>query len=451
MKHASNRRLIITKNLIMMLVMVVVITLSVWSWFTVHNSVSADGMSVKVKASNEIQLALPYSRSYSYPDDYLPNPVKEAGHKFKQEIIFDDSQIFSDYQGDSEHQLDLFRDTTSGGDKFIVPTFLGSSISSGKTVNADGAYSIAKSSNDVLKNDVMEDNKDYNYLSFDFFLRSPTKTFSIGESSYVASKSELDNEVLRLADADNSHPFNQTRKSANGTAVFSADAIVGAIRTSITYAPLYKAHTEVNGVYTDYYDDGETTTGVTNYSSASSLGFLWLPRPDLYLNTGDSFDNFSLTKGVSPTSELAAKTYRHTFYDPRDDYWDDGIYKEVKKTVYYDSQMEDDYNLSGASLNRITTRPDGVESANFKHPGYFHVSKVDTSKLNDKVYYPTLGTNARVADNARNTITMKNSSNVDTEYYIYKCTLNIWIEGMDAEARRTMSDGRFQIFLNFKP
>jgi hypothetical protein len=68
MKHPGlHRRLFFSKNLIMMLVFLVVVVLSVWSWFALHTEVEASGMTISVKTSDDVQIALPYHGSY--PED----------------------------------------------------------------------------------------------------------------------------------------------------------------------------------------------------------------------------------------------------------------------------------------------------------------------------------------------------------------------------------------------
>lgn len=434
MKHANNRRFIITKNLIMMLVMVVVITLSVWSWFTINRTVSADGMSVVAKSSN-VQIALPFKDSY--PDDVGKNGFtqadKDAGYVFTNEIIFNESdQAHSTDSDETNALINFFRDTTSGGTNFLIPTFENDlpNLTTGKIVNTEAGYSLATSQKSVFSNGNNEDDSDFDYLSFDFYIRSTNNNIQISGDSYLKTQSEKDNKPLTGAGID-------TSRVSPSNSDFSADALAGAIRMSLEMAPI-KSHTLDSGKYINTYQNG-TDAGTTSWSESSDLTLLWLPRPDLFINTTNSNNTWSLSTGVSPTSNssIAAKSYRHTFCAPNQSNWDNGILKEVTKTTYYDKNMKSDYSLTNSQMEAFTA---GATS-----PDYFSVSKYENGKV------PTLYHSHVICSGAESTIPMLDESGQDNiNYYIYKCTLNIWIEGEDAEARRAMNGGKFQIFLQFQ-
>lgn len=437
MKHTiSRRRLFFTKNLIMMLVMVVVLGISVFSWFTIYGHVYSDGMSVKAK-SGDVQIALPYHGSY--PDDSISTTEKNNGHRFMNEIDFNISEQMISSDSDSSNAfLDLFRDTTSDGSLFINPSFNGHpTIADGKVVNDEAAFTLSQSNKDVYNDGNEENDKALQYLDMDFYLRSEDKNIQITEDSFLTTLSEANGFNLKDDNLDSQ------RISTAGSDTFSSDALAGAIRVSLSTKSITAHtvdHTDSNNItyYTDNVPSGET----------EQLRFLWIPRPDLYIQTAGRFPDWRLTTGVCPLSSgsvnpTALKTYRHTFYSPDEDNWsaDPPIYKGVTKKIYYDSHMKSDYNLTDAQFNQFK---DGATTED-----YFFVSKVDTS---NPTAVPKLGHSHVVCDSGldANRVLMKNSADEDTYYFIYKCSLKIWIEGEDAEARRAMNNGAFRIQLEFK-
>ena len=140
-----DRRYLITKNSILMLVMLVIIFMAVWAWFVADNSTAdAGGLHMKAQKSNDVQIALPYKGSYPLDND----PVD---FRFKESIDFEQSQFFVD---------DLFSDVTSDGINFIIPTFEvdKNNTRDGRVVIPDGEWTPAVSSKDV-KTDASTDNE----------------------------------------------------------------------------------------------------------------------------------------------------------------------------------------------------------------------------------------------------------------------------------------------------
>ena len=103
-----------------------------------------------------------------------------------------------------------------------------------------------------------------------------------------------------------------------------------------------------------------------------------------------------------------------------------------------------------------------IDGADNSVPSYFKVSDTRTdAQLGNTGHYPTLGQSVRITGepaqahlNTSSGIqftpgTGENDNRETIGYYVYKYTLNIWIEGEDAEARRSMNNGVFSLELDF--
>jgi hypothetical protein len=172
-----------------------------------------------------------------------------------------------------------------------------------------------------------------------------------------------------------------------------------------------------------------------NLQGPEELKFVWLPRPDVYLNTSDNQNAWTLSTEIKPSSTNADKTYCHTFYYGKTV---DGtnVKKGLEKQTYWDTAVK--------------------APENYSKPDNFYVSKVTDQTDFSDFYIPTLGQSAEVANNAPDTsaqISFTKDKPEDnrstTGYYVYKYTLNLWIEGEDDEARRSMNTGVFSLELDF--
>lgn len=419
-KTAGGRRIIITKNLILMLVLLVVILVAVFAWYTSNSTASSERFSVSAKAADGVELALPVN-------DKIPtdNSLWSPSLDFK----------------DSGFLQNLVKDTTSNGTQFVIPNFESStSLAAGRQVRTDDVWSVALSSKDALLNDNVNDDDQYNYISLDFYMRAKSDSISITETSYLASGSELGiNDEGQTTTARALKGDTIYRKSSYGAAAgnqnaFSSDAIVGAMRVSMEVAPV---------TVTKVIENNEP---VINESVATmQLRFLWLPRPDVYLQTAKNESQWSLYNDVKPTDTLSSQTYFHKFYLGKTE--TDTVNQEtitinkgLEEKIYYDPSVK-------------TCNDENAES-----PPYFKVSKVPEGEFNNlgkAGYYPKLGQRLTVADGGTATGDVFTASGEQNDisttdgYYVYKCRLNIWIEGEDAEARRSMNTGLFSLFLDF--
>ncbi len=437
----GDRRLVITKNLIMMLVMLVVIFVAIFAWYTSNYAATAETTSISAQGADNVELALPNANG-SFPI---------SNGSWKSKIDFKDSPYCL---------KELVKDITSGGKQFVVPTFAAAKgLKEGRKVIADDVWTDGLSSRDAISNTSTLDDDQYNYFSFDFYIRSKQKDINVTADSFLAAGSELGYQDAEhpKSDAKPLKGSNIYRCSSYGAQegtenAFSSDAIVGAMRVSLEGCL-------VDGVSTS----GDVTTE-TNYDGGtweanSALRFLWLPRPDVYLNTDDNSNDWKLFTGIKPTGNatqngltgaqvdaLANQSYCHSFYE--------GEYAKNSQGQYVT-------DIQGNKIPKNLTPhkyADGAvkEIADADAPSCFKVSSANLGYANK---IPSLGQSVKITGepSQANLLTSKaiqftpkqGDNRETTGYYVYKYTLNLWIEGEDAEARRSMNNGVFSLELDF--
>lgn len=430
-KAIGDRRFVITKNLIMMLVMLVVIIAAIFAWYSNNTEVTASGTSISAKASDEVELAV--------PDD----PVEVNGNKVYPFPINNDSWSREIEFKKSGFLKDLVKDVTSDGQQFVVPNFSAAkNLQVGREVITDDVWVDGLSSKEALTNKKVNDDDKYNYISFDFYVRSKVNDIKVTADSFLAAGSEIDSSPKPLTGEDIYRC--STYGAAEGTAnAFSADAIVGAMRVSLVGAP-------VDGVQTNNNVVTETTYNGNTWNNSAALKFLWLPRPDLYLKTETNANNWRLYTGIKPSdntsrgealtaaevNNIANNTYVHSFYTGNT------VSGNVKKGLtpgsYCDNNVK---NVSGATSTDQFVVSDTRNDSNLGTTGH----------------YPVLGQTKTIGNNALassteirfNPGTEEGDNRTTTGYYVYKFTMNIWIEGEDAEARRSMNSGIFNLQIGF--
>ncbi len=407
----------ITKNLILMVVAVVIVFLAVYAWYANTSSVTASGTTVSAADPESVQVARPFKGSYPTSADSSDADFDSSKDGFKDSIDFPDTGNITD---------NMFKDVTSDGKTFIIPTFISGELADGRRVVSDGEWSSALSSKTALHDDVEGNEEDYNYLSTDFYVRSANPDVKVMATSYLKTKSEDLNKPLTGAESA------IRTNSENGAGVFDkdygtnssricSDAIAGAIRVSLVGAQV-TGHAQVTGQTgtterTDTFDNSQT------FDEASAVDFLWLPRPDLLLNTSNMKSNWNLSTGITSSSPNATTTFRHSCYIPANN-----TTKGVSNELYYDSALSSVTGMTGDSA---------VENTRF------HASKSTPSGSS----YPILGQDANVKPvNVYSNDMIRDDGK---SYYVYKYTLNIWIEGEDKEARRALDKGEFSIHLDF--
>lgn len=427
----GGKRFVITKNLIMMLVMLVVIFVAIFAWYTSSYAVTAETTSISAQAADNVELALPTS------DGKFPT----SNDDWKSELDF----------AHSGYLKNLVKDITSNGKQFAVPTFeAAKGLKDGRKVIADDVWTEGLSSRVALTNESTLDDDQYNYISFDFYIRSKQQNINVTSESFLAAGSEIGyqddehkEEATKPLKGDSIYRCSSYGAQEGTANAFSSDAIVGAMRVSLVGCL-------VDGVNSS---GKETTYNGGTWDANSDLRFLWLPRPDVYLKTDDNSNNWKLFTGIKPTGnaaqngltavevdELANQTYCHSFYQGNT------VTGDVKKTMtphkYNDTLVK---SVSGATASSV-----------------FKVSDTrNDAQLGATGHTPTLGQSARITgepgqanlDKSKQiqfTAGTEQGDNRDTTgYYVYKYTLNIWIEGEDAEARRSMNNGVFSLELDF--
>ena len=433
----GRKRLISIKNLILMAVILVVILAAVFSWYTESYSVTAETTSISAKGADNVELAL---------------PVRDAAGNEHFPISNDDWKSELDFSA-SGFLKNLVKDVTSNGRQFAVPTFAAATgLKDGRKVIADDVWTDGLSSKEALTNGSTLDDDQYNYISFDFYIRSKQCNINVTADSFLATGSEIGYQDAEhpSPDSEDDNRRSQGVKPLTGsniyrcssygaqegtTNAFSSDAIVGAMRVSLVGC-LVDSVTD-NG---SYKDDAHYNGGA--WAANSDLRFLWLPRPDIYLETDDNSNNWTLHTGITPSNQLANKTYAHSFYEGN--VLTGGVKKTMTPHVYADSTVK---TVTGADENV---------------PSYFKVSDTrNDTHLGETGHYPTFGQSVKITGepsegylNTSKQITFtpgtgEGDIRETTGYYVYKYTLNIWIEGEDAEARRSMNNGVFSLELDF--
>ena len=437
----GRKRLISIKNLILMAVILVVILAAVFSWYTESYSVTAETTSISAKGADNVELAL---------------PVRDAAGNEHFPISNDDWKSELDFSA-SGFLKNLVKDVTSNGRQFAVPTFAAATgLKDGRKVIADDVWTDGLSSKEALTNGSTLDDDQYNYISFDFYIRSKQSNINVTADSFLATGSEIGYQDAEhpSPDSEDDNRRSQGVKPLTGnniyrcssygaqegtTNAFSSDAIVGAMRVSLVGCLVDSVTKTTTGGVTTATEgtfDGDT------WENNSDLRFLWLPRPDIYLETDDNSNNWRLHTGITPSNELASKTYAHSFYEGN--VITGGVKKTMTPHTYADSGVKT------------------IDGADNSVPSYFKVSDTRTdAQLGNTGHYPTLGQSVRITGepaqahlNTSSGIqftpgTGENDNRETIGYYVYKYTLNIWIEGEDAEARRSMNNGVFSLELDF--
>lgn len=264
-------------------------------------------------------------------------------------------------------------------------------------VSIDGGQNFYPSI-DVLKDSMFADlnMKDITGNGITFY--KPKFTNSIGnlildaKSEWPAATPNIDYISLNLTFRS---PFSADIYVANGTQVITKCETVKA-NGVIAPSTLLGSDTYNKSSYGDFSKDaivGALRMSVLNSDNVRE--FLWIPRPDVLLTVSNDLQNYTLDVGNDATSIIDVEnrlvTGTHYFYDSN------------RNPTFLDNSL---------TSSSIFTADVGI-------PGS-EITKISTA-----------------------------STPTDDGYYIGSATVNIWIEGRDNEARRALSDGEFNILLNF--
>lgn len=421
----KNRRLMITKNSIMMLVMLVIVFLAVFAWYGIRKQVGATGISVTAAKPGEVEIAVE-------KDGKIGSYITTNGTTTWTEGAWSDEANFNG-------PFEFSNDVTSDGLTFIIPAFSSTednpdakadARTNGKIVNVNG---IPETGSQVKTNlDTLEEGETADFVRIPFYLRSQSPVINVNPDAYLAMAAEEG-----VADADGHTAItgaNSARKSAYGN--FTSDALVAAMRVSLTGGPVASIS---NNVATRLTEDVDGVQKVVDRST-----FVWVPRPDLFLNIPDmdSEDNWTLQQGVTKTTSLSrigqtfptGSTFKHNYYSPR-----------------YDSND----NLIGVSFSEdpsVDNTYDNPLSPGEEVASHAYKSDVTATKTLSGGTVPTLGASKSVTGfpTSASPITMaKTDGSGNAGFYVYKFYINVWIEGTDSEARRAMDSGEFSLHLEF--
>ena len=406
MKNQASRfrHLFLSKNFIMMLVALVVIIVAVSAWFTGRVNAEAQGISVRTNNSG-IDIA-PCIKTYN--NDYT-QVLSDGPGEFKNGLSFPDD-LTDEQRAFLGNRLSLSKDCTGDGKDLIVPDFNVTKDyehvreTTGKEVNlniaGNDAYSQEQARIKKLQNPE-KNTPEYQYLQFEFYVRSKEPTIYLRADSRLRAKAETNGSIFTvITDKTNS------KKSAYGD--FNVDALVGAMRVSFIAEAC-------NAVTQNWIPENETSrldyTHVTVRSPAVKQ-LLWVPRPDVKLNIPAEKGNIT---NWYLSEERSGDTYQNSYYKNKDD---------------------------NSGLQFVSNDTD---------------SKTVVSPCPVTGQHPTLGANRNLSDFSslqdfeRETVTLpiKDNNNLTDTYYLTKITMNIWIEGTDSEARRAMDGGEFNLILTF--
>lgn len=405
MKNTTSlkRRLLLSKNFILMIVMLVVIILAISAWFTVNKTVTANEMNV-VAASNEINIA-PCIKTY----DSGWNVLTDGPGVFDSKITFTGVSFTKDCTGD--------------GTNLIVPEFNVTKdsesvrLNGGKEVNTNLSPVDAKSSQQAeieLKKNPGQEAAPYEYAEFEFYVRSKNKNLLLDSASQLLAQTEVDGHSLSdISYTKSESEATVDKKSSYGS--LNVDGLVGAMRVSLLAEGCSSVdQTWKNG---ELVTKGNSAPNSVRERMVKQL--LWLPRPDVFLEVSPKPENITewqLHTGVTQNQENGV-TYAHTYY--KRDTQNGGITLET-------ANAQDDKLV--------------VSSGSGSHSVPCLGSDCNITDFSD---YSTQPPQINLVANAADV-------SVTYPYYVTKFTMRVWIEGTDTEARRAMDGGKFNLTLKFK-
>lgn len=393
-KNASPfRRLFLTKNFILMLVMLVVIIMAISAWFTVYKTVSASNISVKA-VSTEVSIA----ESVKSADGQSEGPGE-----FKDSITFNGIKFVKDCTGD--------------GKQLIVPEFNNTNDFDSVRLNGGKEVNENRSGHDAVCIDsATEKSPEYHYAEYVFYLRSKNKDVYLDTDSILLSETEAAGTSLTATPAT-------AKKSSYGN--FNVDGLVGAMRVALigqTCTSVTQTWGTVNNAVT------VTASEASQENKEAERQLLWDPRPDVQLNIPSTPGNIT-TWSLSQLNSIPSD-YHSTYYKNKTSP-DVGLEK-----IIADKNTDPKAKVSTRSTSYT---PEGASTA-LTLPFLQSPANISTfSSGND--YAGTLG----IAPDKDH-----RSSEDFEQYYLTRYTMRIWIEGTDNEARRAMDGGKFKLIMNFR-
>ena len=179
-KTSRSRRYIVTKNSILMLVVLVIVFLAVWAWYNNAKKTSASTTTLSASPADGVEIAVP--EKVDDGTGKLVDSFPIHNDSWKSEIKFEDSGYVKN----------LVKDITSDGRQFVIPGFNSTEdYAVGRTVNVDEVWEDGLSSKVALSDNDVNNDDEYNYISLDFYLRSRSNKINLKPESFLAAGSEL--------------------------------------------------------------------------------------------------------------------------------------------------------------------------------------------------------------------------------------------------------------------
>lgn len=346
MNKKQNTALMV-KAIMLLLALIVMIFAASLAWFRSPEApVNADGLTLQATAGKYFDMAVGFQSS---KNGYQYTMSQYSKNLNLRDVITADGQHFDALADFSPV------DITGDGVTLVRPSMQLKNKDIDRTSNAFTTVS---------------PNKEYICIDMYFRAEDPCKVY-LDKNSYVKGAIENTPGDGNLVNAE-LLAEEGSRKASEGN--FSKDAVVGAVRISF-----------VN------YDQFEEADDPDNRQDVARV--LWLPRPDIHLNSNNTSEGWTLSTNVQP------------------------------------EQIYDSYG--------VTDRFGGFKADTYTHHYYSYGIADDGQQIGDINYEKTVTSPNRLA-----------ICDVDTkigDYYYGKTQVNIWVEGCDAEARRAIAGGQFQV------
>ncbi|MBQ7133703.1 MAG: hypothetical protein IJO20_04325 [Ruminococcus sp.] len=350
MKSKQNTSLII-KAIMLLLALIVMVFAASLAWFApTDKPVNADGLIIQASGSEYFEMAVGFESSV--------NGYQYTMSQYSKNMNLRDIITAEGTHYDVLHDFSPI-DITGDGVTLVRPSMLPKNTDIDRNVGTFTSVSPNKE-----------------YICFDMYFKAedPCRVF-LDSGSFVKGAIEEtpgDGNLIQTEDTGDN------RKASEGN--FSKDAVVGAVRVSF-----------VN--YSQFIE------GEDHDNLSDSARLLWLPRPDIHLNSTNnaSLNPWTLSQNVQPNEIIDTFTNDKSMNSQCD------TYTHHYFSYVYDENIGESGGYTGIDINYIGTVTDPSRDA--------------------------------ICD-----VTYESNG-----YYYGKTQVNIWIEGCDAEARRAIAGGQFQV------
>jgi len=378
----TTRHSLLAKGIMVLLSLLVLMFTVTYSWFGHFSTADSSGIAARVESTGDFEYAIGFYNNGT-GGAYKVTPFTNQTSALDLEHLLATDNVTYNLLHDYK-PIDI----TGDGRTLIRP-----SMSSGNSsiVTSTTDFSIAQ--------------PNVQYISFDLYFRSASSgvPINLGSGSWVKGGCEINNFASMIGSSAAS-TFN---KSTYGN--FSRDAIAGAVR--IAFIP-YDYSTTLSNIPATLSAFQDNTP---NYLHDRAM-FVWLPRPDLKLNSTNSLTGWTLTQAADTSTAADASTDGHI-----------------------GSNIHKYYNI--------------FECQPYKSAADGGIASSDSERYHKEVAYDNTVTPAVLATASQNFSTTNPSVSFvegGKTYYYSKVNVRIWVEGTDLEARRATSGGKFEVNFQFK-